>query len=447
MNIKEKELAELRESEARSRIVMETLSDAIITIDESSTILFVNGAAGKIFGYETKELSGAPLTMLMPDYMRRLHEAGMSRYRETGEKHISWDGVELPGLHKSGTEIALEISFGEFALNGRRFYTGVARDITERKRGQQLLAAQHAVTRILAETISFRGAVPQILQSVCQSLGWEVGALWDVNLNEGVLRHVEGWHTPAADLSEFEAFNTRRTFARGAGLPGVVWESGEPMWVSDIATNGNFPRAAVAALSDLHGAVAFPILLRGEVLGVIEFFSREVRAPDEPLLQMMSNIGSQIGQVIERRRAEDERARLKEEMIRIQEAQLAELSTPLIPLTDQIVIMPLVGAMDAKRAERMIDTLLRGLAASRAPIAIIDITGVSEVDAHVANTLVQAAQAAALLGTRVVLTGIRAGVAQSLIGLGIELHDIVTRKTLQSGIACALELLRPRDDA
>ena len=103
----------------------------------------------------------------------------------------------------------------------------------------------------------------------------------------------------------------------------------------------------------------------------MEFFSREVRPPDEPLLAMMSHVGNQLGQVIERRRAEEERAGLREQLIRVQEAQLAELSTPLIPITDKIVIMPLIGAMDAARAGRMIDTLLRGLSSSRAPVAII----------------------------------------------------------------------------
>jgi rsbT co-antagonist protein RsbR len=90
----------------------------------------------------------------------------------------------------------------------------------------------------------------------------------------------------------------------------------------------------------------------------------------------------------------------------------------------------------------MIEALLKGLAETRAPIAIIDITGVSVVDTHVANTLIQMAQSARLLGTRVVLTGIRSGVARSLVGLGVELGELTTRKTLQGGIACAFESLR-----
>jgi PAS domain S-box-containing protein len=439
---KETELEELRVWEARSRIVMETVADAIITIDEESTILYANRATEKIFGHATAELQGAKLTMLMPDYMRRLHEVGIGRYLETNTKHISWEGVELPGLHRDGREIALEVSFGEFALGGRRYFTGIARDITERKRAERRLAAQYEVTRILSETPDLKDAAPHILKAVCEGLSWEMGALWVVDDDAQETHCVETWHAETVEKSAVEAMTLRRVFAKGEGLPGRVWAAARPMWVEDIVTQGNFPRAAVAEAGGLHGAFAFPIMLRGETLGVMEFFSREVRPPELELLAMMAHIGSQIGQLVERRRAEEERALLQSQIIRLQQEQLAELSTPLIPLTEQIVVMPLIGSIDAERAHRMMHTLLAGLAENRAPVAIIDITGVPVVDTHVANALIQLAQAAHLLGTEVVLTGIRAGVARSLTGLGIDLEGIATRKNLQSGIAHALKHLR-----
>lgn len=445
------EIAVLREAEARSRIVVETVADAVITVDEGSRILFANRAAEKVFGYPVAELLGAGLTMLMPEYMRRLHEAGIGRYVETGRKHISWEGVELPGLHRDGREIPLEVSFGEFSLSGRRYFTGIIRDITERKRGERRLAAQYEVTRALAETQSVAAAAPLILRAVCEGLGWEMGALWAVergagegrdNVEGGVMRCVETWHAETVEAGAVEAMTKRRAFPKGDGLPGRVWAAARPMWVEDIVTQGNFPRAGAAERGGLHGAFAFPVMLQGEVLGVMEFFSRETRPPELELLAMMAHVGSQIGQFVERKRAEAERARIQAELIRVQEAQLAELSTPLIPLTEQIVLMPLVGSIDAARAARMIEALLRGLETHRAPVAIIDITGVPLVDAHVAHTLLQLAQAARLLGTEVILTGIRAGVARSLAGLGAELGGITTRKSLPSGIARAFELLR-----
>jgi rsbT co-antagonist protein RsbR len=129
----------------------------------------------------------------------------------------------------------------------------------------------------------------------------------------------------------------------------------------------------------------------------------------------------------------------QEEIIRAQAATLRELSTPLIPINDQVMVMPLIGTVDSYRTQQVMDSLLQGIAANHAQIAIIDITGVPVVDSQVADALVRAARAVRLLGARVVLTGIRPEVAQTLVGLGIDLSGIVTRGSLQSGIAYALE--------
>ncbi len=129
----------IKESEDRFRTLAETASDAIITIDEESRIIFVNPAAETVFGYAKQEMMGADLTMLMPEYLRHLHKAGFARYAKTAKRHLSWEAIELPGLHKSGHEIPLEISFGEFVRNDKHFFTGVARDITERKRAEEAL--------------------------------------------------------------------------------------------------------------------------------------------------------------------------------------------------------------------------------------------------------------------------------------------------------------------
>jgi len=136
--------------------------------------------------------------------------------------------------------------------------------------------------------------------------------------------------------------------------------------------------------------------------------------------------------------AEEERRKLQEEIIRTQAAMLAELSTPLIPISERVVVMPLIGAVDSARAARVLDTLLSGVNASGAKVAILDITGVSTVDATVAEALIAAARAVRLLGADVVLTGIRAEVARALIDLGIDLGNIVTRSTLQAGITFAM---------
>ena len=134
-----------------SRVIAETASDGIITIDENSTILFANRATEKIFGYSRDELMGHSLTMLMPEYLRHVHRAGLTRYISTGERHISWEAVELPGLHKNGSELPLELSFGEFVEGGKHFFTGIVRDITDRKRGEEALRQSEEHLRALIE--------------------------------------------------------------------------------------------------------------------------------------------------------------------------------------------------------------------------------------------------------------------------------------------------------
>lgn len=129
----------------------------------------------------------------------------------------------------------------------------------------------------------------------------------------------------------------------------------------------------------------------------------------------------------------------QEEIITQQQATLAELSTPLLSISDTAVVMPLVGAIDSQRISRIMETLLTGVSTSRASTVILDITGVAIVDTQVANALIQASQAVSLLGAQVVLTGIRPEVAQTLVGLGVDLRGIITRSTLRDGINYAFQ--------
>jgi PAS domain S-box-containing protein len=305
----------------------ENAGDAIIIIDAASVIHFVNRAAETIFGHPVAELVGRNLTLLMPDYLRHVHRAGLERYLSTGARHISWGGVELPGLHRDGREIELEISFGEFVEDGARYFTGIARDITERKRAARRLAAHHAVTRVLAEAAGVGEAANKILAAVCENLRWEMGAFWLADEGgdgdgddggggaTGVLRCQEVWQSAQHETDEFVAHTRGMTFARGRGLPGRIWESGEPAWVADVARDQTIVRADVAAREGLHAAFGFPVTLGREVLGVMEFFSREVRTSEPELRALMNTIGGQFGQFIERKRTEgalsvaEERAR------------------------------------------------------------------------------------------------------------------------------------------
>jgi rsbT co-antagonist protein RsbR len=140
----------------------------------------------------------------------------------------------------------------------------------------------------------------------------------------------------------------------------------------------------------------------------------------------------------EQKQMEAERAAMQEQIIDAQRASLRELSTPLIPISNHVVIMPLIGTIDSGRAQQVMETLLEGVAQHQAELAILDITGVSLVDTQVAQGLVRAAQAVRLLGAQVMLTGIQPQIAQTLVHLGIDLSSIQTQGSLQAGIAAAM---------
>jgi two-component system sensor histidine kinase/response regulator len=168
------------------------------------------------------------------------------------------------------------------------------------------LTAEHVTARALVEATSFAEAAPKILQAICETFGWEHGAVWTVDAEQEVLRCGDIWTAPGREFDEFDAVSREMTFKRGVGLPGRVWASGEPAWIPDVVRDSNFPRAAIASREGLHAAFGFPVMLRGEVLSVMEFFSVDIRTPDDELLSMLSSVGNQIGLFFARRRAQDD---------------------------------------------------------------------------------------------------------------------------------------------
>ena len=172
-------------------------------------------------------------------------------------------------------------------------------------RASRALAIDYAITRALAESATPAEAAPRILQTICISTGWEIGVIWNLDAQAGVLRCVDVWHTSDFSAAQFEALTRDFVFSPGVGLPGRVLSTREPHWIRDLAADNNFPRFAIAAQEGLRSGFGFPILLEKEVIGVLEFFSREIRPPVHDDFVMMSSIGSHIGQLIERKLTEE----------------------------------------------------------------------------------------------------------------------------------------------
>jgi len=217
----------LGESEESYRILAETASDAIIRIDENSTIQYVNTAAERIFGYDAKEMRGQPLTMLMPEELRELHRAGFGRYLKTGERHLNWQSIEVPARHKDGRHFPLEISFGEYNRGDTRFFIGIVRDITKRARAEEKLRESEEQLRALADSIpqlawmaepdgfifwynrrwyEYTGTTPKEME------GWGWQSVHDAEMLPAVL---ERWQ---ASIRTGEPFEMEFPLRRGADL-------------------------------------------------------------------------------------------------------------------------------------------------------------------------------------------------------------------------------------
>ncbi|CAA9463181.1 MAG: diguanylate cyclase/phosphodiesterase (GGDEF & EAL domains) with PAS/PAC sensor(s) [uncultured Rubrobacteraceae bacterium] len=204
----------------------------------------------------------------------------------------------------------------ELSSMSKSFASSMRGVSVERQRARRRLNTQYAVGRILTESDGLEDAAPKVLEAVGEGLGWDLGALWIVDESMDALRCYEVWRAPehqpsgGADQSGFENASRRTSLPRGSGLPGRVWERCETLWIEDVLEDEGFRRKEAATREGLRKAFAFPIKDGGWPLGVVEFFGREVAPPDEDLLRTASLIGSQLGQFLERRRAEEERERL-----------------------------------------------------------------------------------------------------------------------------------------
>jgi PAS domain S-box-containing protein len=254
----------------------------------------------RTLGYTEVELMSKPyLDFIHPD--DRQATIGAAAHAEAGSHVVQFRNRYLA---KDGTYRWL--SWNAVPFPEHQLIYCVARDITDVQRREERQAAAYAVTRVLATATVLDGAAPKILQAVCEGLDWKVGAIWRVDRQANVTRCIHVWHTQSIDPQDFCELTRQSTFAPGVGFPGRVWESNHALWIPDIVVDTNFPRADVALKEGLHSAFGFPIRgIGGNVMGVIEFFSPEIREPERDTLDLFDAIGSQIGQFIERRRAEE----------------------------------------------------------------------------------------------------------------------------------------------
>ncbi|MBD2415521.1 ATPase [Nostoc calcicola FACHB-389] len=285
--------------------VLDTASALVIVTDSQGQIVRFNQACEQITGYSFDEVRGRYFwnLFLLPEQMESV-KAVFEQLR-TGKYSQNYENF---WVMKDGTRrlIAWSNTILKNYDGSVEYVVGTGIDISERKRTQQHLTAQYAATRVLADSTTINEAMPQILQGICESLGWDLGEIWMVDREANVLRFFDIWHKPSLEVQEFAALKRQTTFAPGIGLPGRVWASSEPVWIADIVKDLNFPSFQIAAQVGLHSAFGFPLRTGNKILGVITCFNREIQQPNEDLAKTMNFIGEQVGQFIQRKQAEEE---------------------------------------------------------------------------------------------------------------------------------------------
>ncbi len=242
-----------------------------------------------------------------------LSEADWAEHRATLERREPFRDFEMQRLRPDGRSQWVSVS-GEpvFDSRGRfRGYHGIGRDITARKRSEQLLRLEQAVTRIFAETPSAPQALKAAIRVLCETESWECGRYLRVDAAAGVLRHSEGWGVADPRVQRYLEGSRDFVYPPGFGLIGTVWRTQEPLWVPDITLDARTARPQTARQNFLKGALIVPIASEGRIQGVLILLCKESREVDPRLLDAMRLIGGQMAQLVQRAQAEDDMRRFR----------------------------------------------------------------------------------------------------------------------------------------
>ena len=304
----------LEEQNARHSAILNNTVDGIITINDHAIVQSFNPAAERIFGYRAADVIGHNVNMLQPEPYHSHHDEYVRNYLRTGRKKIIGIGREVVGKRKDGTTFPLDLAVSEVRIESGRLFTGIIRDITERKLAEEKLARQAMEAKLLQGATDIASgselideAYQKCLDLLCQTIGWPVGHVYQLAEDgSGELDPTAIWHLRDPEESRvFREVTERTRFAPGIGLPGRILSSGEPAWIVDVREDPNFPRAKLADDIGVRGAFGFPVKIKGTTHAVLEFFSTEKMEPDNALLTIMRRVGDQMGRVLERKLTAD----------------------------------------------------------------------------------------------------------------------------------------------
>jgi sigma-B regulation protein RsbU (phosphoserine phosphatase) len=295
--------------------LLSALPDAVVVADAEGRVTYANPAITTLLGHEPAALLGQPLTSIMPTRFRTGHGRHISRFLATGEGRLVGQTTQLPALHADGHEVVIDVTLARVepypgAPAAECSVVSVLRDasttiLLERQlQVSRYLAATLRVTAALTEAPDADVAFERLLPTLCAELDWDAATLWQPEGVGGRLVHAGTWTTPDTCVPALAGDATARTFSRGEGLPGLVWQERAPVVVEDLWTDPRFLRPEAARADVLRTGVAFPVLRGDTLLAVCELFSHEQREVPFELLDVLAHAGRQIGQFLGRLRAE-----------------------------------------------------------------------------------------------------------------------------------------------
>jgi PAS domain S-box-containing protein len=304
----------------RLRPILDIALDAVVLMRADGIVADWNAAAVATFGWTREEAVGCSMAdLIIPPRYRESHQAGLERFNRTAEARILDQRIEIEAIDRAGREFPVELAVTWTRVAEERIFVGFLRDISERRRSQQLLHRQATearllfeVTRFAADTESFEEALRECLKAICQLTGWPAGHAYTVRQGASAeLVSTQVWHEDVPGLARQIAAATLETrFRPGFGLPGTILQTRQPAWVSDAEADSNFIRKG----SGFRAAFGFPVTSEGRIIAVLEFFSTERAEPDAELLLIVRTLGEQVGRVLERKRTEEHQRLMTKEL-------------------------------------------------------------------------------------------------------------------------------------
>src|ERR1700693_3469767 len=291
-----------RESETRFRTLFEQAQAGMAFAVLDSHITTVNPAFRELVGYGDAELHNLSLLDIThADDVAAVQEA-LSRMIGGA---VEGTRIEMRYTRRDGEPVWVDVTTRLVrGPDGKPMYlqTGAV-NIRDRKRAEVLQAARFAVTQALVTSPGWEKAAPGVLEGLCRALDWELAEYWEVDPERETMHFVTAWKRPGRDTSSYEITAAQSSYRRGEGLAGKVWETGAPVSVPDVAADDS-PRSVAAVAARLRGIVGFPVRSGRRVVGMIGLHTWAPRELDEGLLAVMSDVGSQVGEFVERKRAE-----------------------------------------------------------------------------------------------------------------------------------------------